>query len=427
MDRRRALVIASGTALLCAGLVLAAASPVTAGTTPQTLFLYNGDPAGQTCVVAAGVTELSVTAAGASGGAANSGQAGGLGARVNTLVPVTPGETLKVFVGGQGATVAGGGAGGFNGGGGGGLFNGGGGGGGTDVRRAPYNLGDRIVIAGGGGGAGAFGFSSGGVGGAGGEGTSANGGNPALGGQGGQGGANGGLGGIGFGGAGNGTAGGAGQGGAGGTATTWDGGGGGGGGNVGGGGGGANDVFNGGAGGGGGGSSAVVDPIIVPSFETGVFLGNGDVIISPPCAVVGGAQPDVQVRKGTSLPYVGNGVYDPPTKQKVTANVPGNSQTFQYKIENDGPSADTFALSATPGTTALTAKYKVGATNVTGAIVTGTYTTPELDPGESITITLTITGSNAVPNGTTKGFTVRASSTSGPSLSDQAVGTIKAT
>jgi hypothetical protein len=424
---RRAFVIAGGAALVCAGFAVAAPSPSAAGLTPQTLFSYNGDPAGQTCVVADGVSELSVTAAGASGGA-SSGQLGGLGARVNTLVSVTPGETLTVFVGGEGGTSTNGvqGAGGFNGGGAGGnssIFDpgGAGGGGASDVRRTPYGVADRIVVAGGGGGAGGPGVSPGGTGGAGGEGTAANGGSATVGGVGGLGGANGGLGGVGFAGGANGTAGTTGQGGTGGGSSNFDGGGGGGGGATGGGGGGGNEAAVGGAGGGGGGSSAVVNPIIVPSFETGVFFGNGDVIISPPCAVVGGAQPDVQVRKGTALPYVGDDVYSP-VVQKVKTNVPGSSQTFQYKIENDGPAAASFTLTASPGTPKITPKYKIGATDITSAIVAGTYVTPELAPGESITINLAVTVKG--PNGSVYNFVVDA--TDG-SLTDRAAGKITIT
>jgi hypothetical protein len=420
MGRRFAILVA-GVAVVCAGFVLAAPAPVSAGLTPQTLFLFDGDPAGQDCVIPLGVSEISVTASGASGGAtANS---GGLGGRVNTVVPVTEGETIKVFVGGTN---------GFNGGGPGASAGSSGigiaganGGGASDVRHAPYGLSERFVIAGGGGGGGGAGSptGTGGVGGSGGSGAATDGGDAAIGGQGGQGGTNGAGGGAGFGGAGSGTAGSLGQGGPGGNAAQYDGGGGGGGGATGGGGGGGNDDFDGGAGGGGGGSSAVVDPIVVPSFETGVFTGNGDVIISPPCATPSaGAQPDVQVRKGTSLPYVGNGVYDPPTKQKVTTNVPGNSQTFQYKIENDGPDAASFTLTGSPGTPKITPKYKIGATNITTAIVAGTYVTPELAPGESITINLGVSVKG--PNGSVYNFVVEAT---GTPLTDRAAGKITIT
>ena len=103
------------------------------------IFAYSGEA--ETLVVPSGVTEVRVTATGAQG------YNGGLGGTVTATIPVTPGEPLTVFVGGQGGTAPSSDAG-FNGGGGGS----GGGGGASDVRRGGTGLGDRIVVAGGGGG-----------------------------------------------------------------------------------------------------------------------------------------------------------------------------------------------------------------------------------------------------------------------------------
>ncbi len=108
----------------------------------------------QMFVVPAGVTSLSVDAIGGSGGCAVGAQAG-LGAEVVGAVPVTPGQTLYVEVGGDGTTSSGG----FNGGGApGGATTAGGGGGATDVRTTPAagsgSLASRLVVAGGGGGGG---------------------------------------------------------------------------------------------------------------------------------------------------------------------------------------------------------------------------------------------------------------------------------
>ncbi len=130
-------------------------------------------------MVADGVCEVEIVAAGAQGGMSDyrSGDEGdgnpmpgGAGGVATAVVTVTPGETLQVNVGGQGGegTAAdGGGAGGWNGGGaGGGLAEdpqtessgsgAGGGGGASDVRRGGTDLEDRVVVGGGGGGVGTF-------------------------------------------------------------------------------------------------------------------------------------------------------------------------------------------------------------------------------------------------------------------------------
>ncbi len=102
----------------------------------------------QSFVVPPGVTSITMEVSGAQGGA-NWASNTNFGGRVTATVPVTAGETLLVYVGGQPTGTAAG----FNGGGA-GDTGGAGGGGASDVRRGPGALADRIVVGGGGGGAG---------------------------------------------------------------------------------------------------------------------------------------------------------------------------------------------------------------------------------------------------------------------------------
>src|SRR5690349_10216693 len=151
-------------ALLALGLALLATASFAPAANAQcstgvATFSYTG---GEQCyTVPAGVTSLHVTAVGGAGsaGIAPLSAAGGKGANVTGLVSVTPGQTLYVNVGGNGAVSAGG----FNGGGLGGNDRAGGGGGGTDIRTCSRangscnTLGSRLLVAGGGGGGGAAG------------------------------------------------------------------------------------------------------------------------------------------------------------------------------------------------------------------------------------------------------------------------------
>lgn len=123
-----------------------------------TQLSYTG--AVQTFVVPDGVTSIALDLYGAQGGGAQ----GGLGGRLQRTITVTPGESLYVYVGGQGTAPGGTGTafipGGFNGGGRGApggasgeYINGGSGGGGTDVRQGGTALSNRVATAGGGAGA----------------------------------------------------------------------------------------------------------------------------------------------------------------------------------------------------------------------------------------------------------------------------------
>ena len=119
-------------------------------------FNYTGRK--QMFTVPPGVKKLKVIAVGAQG----NGDMHGFGGRVYALIPVTPGEKLAIFVGGDGAYNNS--SGGFDGGALGGLYPycyrssgncyGYGGGGASDVREGGDSLTDRILVAGGGGGAG---------------------------------------------------------------------------------------------------------------------------------------------------------------------------------------------------------------------------------------------------------------------------------
>jgi hypothetical protein len=128
-------------------------------------FNYTGTA--QSFKVPSGVTQITIKASGASGPSGGNTYdcyfTGGNGGTVKATIPVTPGETLAIFVGGEGAgdgsSCSPGGEGGFNGGGDGGSgisggVNGTGGGGASDVRQGGNALSDRVIVAGGGGGGG---------------------------------------------------------------------------------------------------------------------------------------------------------------------------------------------------------------------------------------------------------------------------------
>ena len=131
----------------------------TSGTTTCT---FGPTGAEDTFVVPEGVSTIHVVATGAPGAVGNGGDTAGLGAQVSGDLPVAPGQTLYVNVGGaptsdpnncvEDVDCIGG----FNGGGSSSL--GGGGGGASDVRTVPrdqsVSLSYRLIVAGGGGGAG---------------------------------------------------------------------------------------------------------------------------------------------------------------------------------------------------------------------------------------------------------------------------------
>lgn len=117
-----------------------------------TNFSYTGTL--QTYTVPAGITQLTVTLKGASGGNATWGTAtGGLGATVTGTITVTPGSIINIYVGGQSGWNGGGAAGNAA------ATQGGRGGDASDIRIGGTALTDRVLVAGGGGGAGGGGMT----------------------------------------------------------------------------------------------------------------------------------------------------------------------------------------------------------------------------------------------------------------------------
>jgi hypothetical protein len=146
--------------ILCAtGALFAFTGGSAAAATGTVTFSHPGE---HPIVVPAGVTTLDVIAVGGRGGAGNYFVNGGFGARVVGELPVTPGSTLYLEVGGNGADGS--------------PYGGGGAGGGaSDVRTSLASAGltpvdPRLLIAGGGGGSGrGYGNGAGGTAGIGGD------------------------------------------------------------------------------------------------------------------------------------------------------------------------------------------------------------------------------------------------------------------
>lgn len=111
-------------------------------------FNYTGGA--QTFTVPNGVYQIALDARGAQGGGGTMGT-GGLGGRVQSILSVTPGQVLNIYVGGTTTSITGG----YNGGGNSvNSSNTRGGGGATDIRIGGTALTDRVIVAAGGGGAG---------------------------------------------------------------------------------------------------------------------------------------------------------------------------------------------------------------------------------------------------------------------------------
>jgi hypothetical protein len=100
------------------------------------------------------------------------------------------------------------------------------------------------------------------------------------------------------------------------------------------------------------------------------------------------AKPDARIRKGSGT-YVGNNIYNlTGTNQTRTGSAErGSTITFGIQAQSDSR-PDSFRFAATgSATTMYGVTYFRGTTDITAAVVAGTYTTPVLAPGVTFLIT----------------------------------------
>jgi CSLREA domain-containing protein len=111
-------------------------------------------------------------------------------------------------------------------------------------------------------------------------------------------------------------------------------------------------------------------------------------------------KPDGRIRKGSGL-LVGNNVYNltGANQTRTGSAARGSRITFGISIQNDS-SSDSFTVRATGTTTTqYSVKYLRGTTDITAAVVAGTYTTPVLGPGGKFLIKAKVTVLNSATLG----------------------------
>lgn len=131
--------------------------------------------------------------------------------------------------------------------------------------------------------------------------------------------------------------------------------------------------------------------------------GKGELLLpDPPGGGGGGAtyRPDAQVkRSGSYFMWKGNDIYNTSGRNQMwgITGPRGVTTTFNLKVQNDGDTADSFAIQGMTRS-GFSVTYLRGRTNITTAVLDGTYATPPLAPGSSYKITMRVRpGRSATP------------------------------
>lgn len=156
----------------------------------------------------------------------------------------------------------------------------------------------------------------------------------------------------------------------------------------------------------------------VIAFYTGD--GNDNAIATTTCARP--PRPDALIATAATGPFKGANVYSATvtsgqTKSQTIAR--GTTRTFHVKLQNDGPELDELKVKGVAsGSAGYTIRYLSGTTDITAAVVAGTYSTGALAPGASVTIKVKITATSSAAVGSARNADVTARSATDPSIKD---------
>ncbi len=135
------------------------------------------------------------------------------------------------------------------------------------------------------------------------------------------------------------------------------------------------------------------------------------------------SRPDAQIRLASQTTFVGNDVYNTTGagQTRSTTAPPGQRRAFVVRMANDGGAADGFRVRGCSAASGFRVRYFVGATGtteITSAVVGGTYTVSGVAPAGAAAVRLEITPAATMSAGAVQSCLVSVTSTSAPTVAD---------
>jgi hypothetical protein len=103
-------------------------------------------------------------------------------------------------------------------------------------------------------------------------------------------------------------------------------------------------------------------------------------------------RPDALIRYSSTVTWLGDGLYDAAAAGQDITTVAARGMTFSFEIaaENDGNVSDSLSIKGPAATKGFTLRYFEDTTNVTSAVVQGSYSTGPLAPDERDILRVTV-------------------------------------
>lgn len=131
-------------------------------------------------------------------------------------------------------------------------------------------------------------------------------------------------------------------------------------------------------------------------------------------------RPDARVRLSTVAALTGNNVYNTTGNNQTVSTTAGRRmmRTFVVNIQNDGSDSDAFLIRGPGSSTGFTVAYFAGTTNITTAVVNGTYRQNNVPIGGTRAIQMRVTVRPGAASGAVKSSLVTATSANSGTLAD---------
>jgi N-acetylneuraminic acid mutarotase len=144
--------------------------------------------------------------------------------------------------------------------------------------------------------------------------------------------------------------------------------------------------------------------------------------------VAAGYQPDAQIKLSSDASFVGNNVYNTTGagQQRDVSSTDGGKQAFVVRVQNDGGGTDGFTFIGCGAPAGFTVRYFAGATgttDITSAVVGGTYTVTGVAPGATRAVRLEVTTGASTSSGVTATCRTTTTSTSSTTVADAVLST----
>jgi glucose/arabinose dehydrogenase len=155
---------------------------------------------------------------------------------------------------------------------------------------------------------------------------------------------------------------------------------------------------------------------LVGTSPAGAALsGTWDMLEAVPMGSAAASQPDATIKLAADAAPLGDNIYNTTGagQTRTVTSGAGTSRTYVIRVWNDSPTTDSYLLKGTGSVSGFTVKYLSGGsgtTDITAAVLAGTYRLSNLAPGGSWVVRLVVTLGASVPSAAVRDWLVTATS-----------------